>query len=241
MQQHLQILINLLTQNNFKAALQHYLDSSEAENIDQLAFTFQQGNLKIANFESYQQVATKFIKSKALPEALITRIRTNDTLSFFTPALQLEENFSKTNEQQRNVLHSLLEGNVTVTSNDQPPFNYLRSLMLFERNDILCAALCQRDSQNLTPVETYLFTNSNLTDLADHELSALFALIEIERKQQAVSDASEASNTNYGKITQVVQRLCDEQKFLKSSGLQRLLLIATYYNKTIEQVLKDMQ
>jgi len=239
MQQHLQILINFLTQNNFKAALQHYVDSSESENMAQLAFIFQQGNKNIGNFDSYQQVATKFIKAKLLPEALIAQIKTNDTLSFFTPALQFEKNFSKTNHQQRNVLHYLLAGNLiaansTTTSNAQPPFNYLRSLMLFESNEALCAALCQRDSQNITPVETYLFSHHNLTDLLDHELSALFALIEIESKQQVVNEM------NYTLVIKAAIKLCDEQKQLMSSELQRLILIATYYNKTVKQVIKDM-
>jgi hypothetical protein len=249
MQQHLKILINLLIANNFKAALQHYIDSSEAENVAQLAFTFQQGNKKLANFDVYQQTATKFIKAKVLPTTLIARIKTHDTLSFFTPALQFEHNFSKTNDQQRNVLHylltvSLLTGSLLVDNSTkensakvnkvQPPFNYLRSLMLFESNEPLCAALCQRDSQNLTPVESYLFTHSNLTDLPDHELSALFALIEIECKQQAIDDA------NYRRVLSAVIKLCNEQKISMSSELQRLILIATYYKKPLKQVIKDM-
>jgi len=72
--------------------------------------------------------------------------------------------------------------------------------MLFEPNQFLCNALCQRDSQNITPVEVYLSTNKNLSPLPTHELSALFALIEIENKQQAIDD------TNYKLITQHVTK-----------------------------------
>jgi len=243
MQQHLQILINFLTANNFKAALQHYIDSSEMENVAQLAFTYQQGNKKFANFDVYQQTATKFIKAKNLPVTLIARISTHDTLSFFTPALQFEHNFSKTNDQQRNVLHYLLIGNLlagnslatnSTPANVQPPFNYLRSLMLFESNEPLCAALCQRDYQNLNPVEAYFYANPNLTNLPDHELSALFALIEIESKQQAIDDV------NYLKVLLAVKKLCNENKISKNSELQRLILIATYYKKPIKQVINDM-
>ncbi len=234
MKQHLQVLIDLLTKNNFKAALQHYADSSEPENLVQLAFIFQQGNNKLSNFETYQQIATKFLKSKALPEALIKQMKTSDTLSFFTPALQLESNFSKTDHQQRNVLHYLLAGNTSEKNEVQPPFNYLRSMMLFERNEVLCEALCQRDSLNLTPVETYLFANNNLTDLLDHELSALFALIEIESKQQAIKDV------NYMLVIQAVSKQCKEQRLLINSDLQRLILVATYYEKPVKQIISDM-
>ncbi|MFT5758213.1 MAG: hypothetical protein ACI9LM_002952 [Alteromonadaceae bacterium] len=234
MKQHLQILIDFLTQNDFKSAQQHYVDSSESENVVQLAFIFQQGNNKLSNFETYQQIATKFIKNKAFPEALIAQIKTTDTLSFFTPALQLDNNFSKIDHQQRNVLHYLLAGNTTGTDKVHPPFNYLRSMMLFERNEVLCAALCQRDYQNLTPVETYLLAHSNLTDLPGHELSALFALIEIESKQQAVMAV------NYKQIIEAVVKHCHHQKWLINSDLERLILIASYYNQGIENVVNDI-
>jgi hypothetical protein len=234
MKQHLQRLIDLLLKNNFEAALQHYADSSESENLVQLAFIFQQGNNKLSNFETYQTIATKFIKEKGLPEGLITQIKTSDTLSLFTPALQLENNFSKTDHRQRNVLHYLLAGSSTEKSKVQPPFNYLRSLMLFERNEVLCEALCQRDETNLTPVETYLFTHHNLTDLLGHELSALFALIEIENKQQVVTDV------NYLSGIAAVGKRCKEQKVLISGDLQRLVLIATYYQKSVVQVVTDI-
>jgi hypothetical protein len=235
MKQHLQRLIDLLIKNNFKAALQHYADSSEPENLVQLAFIFQQGNNKPSNFETYQEIATKFIKSEGLPEGLITQIKTSNTLSFFTPALQLEHNFSKIDHKQRNALHYLLAGNSTEKNKAQPPFNYLRSLMLFERNEVLCSALCQRDEKNLTPVETYLFAHPNLTDLLDHELSALFALIEIENKQQAVTDV------NIFPVIQAVSKHCKEQGQLIRSDLQRLVLIATYYRKTVVQIVTDIE
>jgi len=230
----MQTMIDLLTKNDFDTLLQHYSTSSESENIAQLAFLYLQGQKSLIKFGFYQQIATKFIEEKGLPVALISEFKNNDMLSFFTPVLQLKENFNKTNQQQRNVLHYLLAGDQSRVTTVETSFNYLRSMMLFERNETLCNALCQRDSQNLTPVETYISANQNLSALPTHELSALFALIEIENKQQAIDD------TNYKSIIQCVAKLCRSQVQLVNSELQRLLCIATYYKKPIQEVVQDM-
>lgn len=235
MKQHIQTLINLLTTNDLTALHQHYLDSNESENIAQLAFVFQQGQKNLSKFEFFQLLATKFIESKGFPIALIAQIKTVDTLSFFTPALQLNDNFNKTNHQQRNALHCLFAGEQSVESNTQPPFNYLRSMMLFESNKTLRDALCQRDEQNLSPVEVYLFANKNLSAMPTHEFTALLALIEIQSKQQSVDD------TNYFLVIQAIGELCRRQVQLISNELQRLILVATYYSKPIENVLYQLK
>ena len=235
MKQHIQTLIDLLTKNDFSGLTEHYLCSSELENISQLAFVYLQGQKSLIKFGFYQQIATKLIAKKGLPIALIARFKDSDMLSFFTPALQLTENFIKTNQQQRNVLHYLLAGDQRGVTHLAPVFNYLRSMMLFERNETLCNALCQRDEQALTPVEVYLSTNQHLSPLATHELSALFALIEIESKQQTITGA------NYGLIIQAVSKICHRKIQPINKELQRLLLIATYYKKSIEQVINDMR
>lgn len=234
MQKHLQTLITLLIKMDLKALLQHYLDSNETENIDQLGFMFKQGQIKSSNFDFYQQLATSFIEKKGISSSFIAKIKTNDTLSFFTPALQIEDNFNKTDQQQRNVLHYLFTNNALAKNRIQPPFNYLRSMMLFGSNVALRDGLCQRDQQNLTPLEGYLFTNKNLTPLATHELTALLALVEIESKQQAVDP------TNYSPHIQAVKKLCRDQVLLANHELQRMMLIATYYTISIEQVVTDM-
>lgn len=240
MKPHLQTLIDLLTSrdllenNNFDALLAHYLSSSEAENIAQLAFIFQQGQKSLIKFGFYQNIATKFIDKKGLPIALITEFKSTELLSFFTPALQLNDNFKKTNSQQANVLHYLLAGEQKRVIHSEPPFNYLRSMTLFERNEALCNALCQRDQQNLTPVEVYLSSNKNLAALSNHELSASFALIEIEHKQQTVDE------TNYQWVIKNFSALCQSQVQPINSELQRVLLIATYYKKPIKQVVWDI-
>lgn len=234
MKQHMQTMIDLLTKNDFDALLLHYSSSSEPENIAQLAFLYLQGQKSTIKFGFYQQIATKWIEKKGLPLTLISEFKSSELLSFFTPALQLKGNFNKTNQQQRNVLHYLLAGDQAQVTNVEPSFNYLRSMMLFERNESLCNALCQRDSQNLTPVEVYLYSNKNLSPLPTHELSALFALIEIESKQQTIDDV------NYKLITQNVAKICRSQAQLVNVELQRLLLIATYYKKPIQEIINDM-
>ncbi|XQW84278.1 hypothetical protein ACOYR1_14220 [Thalassotalea piscium] len=234
MQAHLQTLSELLIKNDLQALLQHYLTSSEKENLVQLGFMFQQGQLKLSHFDYFQQLATVFIEKKGFPTALIARINTNDTLNFFTPALQIERNFNKVDLQQRNVLHYLLTNDQLVLSNTQPPFNYLRSMMLFESNEALRDGLCQRDQQNLTPIESYLFINNNLTALANHEFTALLALIEIENKQQVVD------KKNYPLFIKLVSQLCRAQALAPNRELQRIILIAAYYSLSVMQVVNDI-
>lgn len=234
MQKHLQTLVSLLQKNDLSALLKHYLDSSETENTSQLGFMFQQGEIRSSNYGYYQQLATSFIETKGLSNSLIAKIQTSSTLSFFTPALQLVGNFKQTDVYQRNVLHYLFTNNKVLSANGHPPLNYLRSMMLFGSNNTLCDALCQRDKQKLTPIEAYLFTNKNLTPLVNQELTALFALIEIEHKQQ------EALQANYSLFIKNIDNICKEQNVLASQELQRILLVATYYTKSIQDVYKDI-
>jgi len=234
MQKHLQTLINLLTKMDLKALLQHYLNSNDNENIVQLGFMFKQGQIKSSSFDFYQQLATSFIEKKGVSSALIARIKTSDTLNFFTPALQIKSNFNKIDHQQRNVFHYLFTNNQLVSASAQPPFNYLRSMMLFGSNEALRDGLCQRDQQNLTPIEAYLFINENFSPLANHELTALLALIEIESKQQDVEQA------NYSLFIQAVGKLCQGQALIINFELQRIMLIATYYKTSIKQVVNDL-
>ena len=86
MKEHLKKLVELLTKNDLKGLLQHYLASNESENVAQLAFMFQQALKQLTHFEYYQELVTKLIGSKTMPVAVISKISNNDTLSFFTPA-----------------------------------------------------------------------------------------------------------------------------------------------------------
>jgi len=232
MKQHIQTLNNLMLKNNNKGLLDHYKNSEESENVAQLAYLFHQGMNDITSFDVYQQLSTKLISSKNLPLSLIAQIKTSDTLSFFTSALQLEDNFKKTDHFQSNTLHYLLAGNKS--RENKTPFNYLRSMMLFGSNDTLRDALCQRNSKGLTPIEVYLFSNPNFTPLPQQELTALLALIEIERKQQALEI------NNCIPIVKAIGRLGENQNIPMNSELQRLILIAIYFEKPIQLIVSEV-
>ncbi len=234
MQQHLQQFIKFITTNNLKGLLQHYVDSSETENTEQLNFMFQQAEIKPANYDYYQQLATGFIEAKGLSQPLTSQITSSNALSFYTPALQIKDNFKKIDNQQCNVLHYLFTSNKVASVNNQPPFNYVRSMMLFGSNTALCNALCQRNKQNLTPIEVYLFTHNNFAPLASHELAALLALIEIESNQQTIDIA------NYFIFIQEFKSLYTDKVKLISKDLHRVILIATYYKKSIHEAITDI-
>lgn len=235
MQKNLQIFVELLTKMDLERLLHHYIESSEVENVTQLGFMFKQGQIKSSSFGFYQELATSLITNKGFPSALMPKIKTHNTLSFFTPALQLENNFNKTDTQQRNVLHYIFTHNEVNNSEiNQPPFNYLRSMMLFGSNVVLRDGLCQRDQQNLTPIEAYLFTNKNLSTLVNHELTALLALIEIESNQQTIDQA------NYTHSIKMMSKLYQEQGLSFNNDQQRCILIATYYSISIKQVVSDI-
>lgn len=227
MKPHIQTLIQLLTNKDFKALLTHYQQCNEQNKIDMLAFVYQQSQKSLSVFEFYQQIATKFIEAAGLPEALIMQINSSDALSFFTPALKLNQYFTRTNYLQRNVLHYLLAGK-------NPPFNYLRSMLLFESNEALSHALIARDCKDLTPVEVYLRVNNQFETLAPHELSALLGLMEAEQTLQAINPA----NLTYS-INHVVKNL-QQQGLSVNERVQRIGLMAAYYGKTACQIVSSL-
>ena len=234
MQQHLQQFIKLITSNNLKGLLQFYVNSNEVENIEQLSFILQQAEIKPANYDYYQQLATGFIEVKGLSSSLISQITSNIALSFYTPGLQIKDNFKKIDNQHCNVLHYLFTHNKATPTNTPPPFNYVRSMMLFGSNTALCNALYQRNKQNLTPIEAYLFTHNNFAPLASHELAALLALIEIESNQQTIDIA------NYFLFIPTFKKLYGSQVKPLNKDEPRVILIATYYKKSVNEVIADI-
>jgi len=233
MQQHIKKWLNLLSHHDNTALLEHYMNSEESENAVQLAHLFQKGMNEQGEFEPCQQLATDVIDTKGLPVALIAQIKTSDALSFFTPALQLSHNFKKTNPRLRNVLHYTFAGHPSALDS-VPAFNYLRSMMLFESNGVLRTALCQRDHENLTPIEAYLFTHQNFAPLPAQEFSALLALIEIETTQQAIVPA------NYQVKLQYLVASCKSQDQIMNTELQRIILIAIYFTKSVNIIVNEL-
>ncbi|OUL57256.1 hypothetical protein [Pseudoalteromonas ulvae] len=223
MKAHISSLIQYLTNKDFSGLLTHYQRCDVHQQIDILAFVYQQSLKSLSVFEFYQHIATKLIQSNGLPELIIQQINTADALSFFTPALQCDSHFSKTNELKRNVVHYLLAG-------DTPPFNYLRSLLLFESNEHLAQALCQRDCKNLTPIEVYLRINKQFSPLAPHEFNALLALMEAE---QTFNPANRHNLTDT--LKQVAKHL-QQQVLILDDQIERIGLIGAYYGLTAKQV-----
>lgn len=235
MKPHLQTLVDLLVKNDVKGMVEFYQSASEAENLGQLALLYNQGQKKPKDFEIYQQLAAKCIATKGLPKALISKINHSDLLTFFTPALQSNWHFTRTDEHGRNVLHYLLLGSQQNNQMVHPPFLYLRSLMLFETNEVLQEALIARDKQELTPMELYMSGNQNLSALPNHEFTAVLALIEFQSNQNAID------NRHFATVLSGVRELCFEQAVAMGDDLQRLQFIAYFYRMPIEQILERLK
>ena len=105
MKQQLQQFIQYIKVNDLAGLLLFYKSCSEVQNIEQLKFLFQQAQSSAEAFELYQSLTTKLIALKGLPQSLIAKINNSDTLAFFTPALQMNSHFSRTDEHGNNVLH----------------------------------------------------------------------------------------------------------------------------------------
>ena len=227
MKPHIQQLIQFLGKNDLAGILQAYLNGSAQENFDQLGFIYQQALKNEAMHTFYQELSTSLMTAKGMPDALIPQINSLDALMFFSPILKENEHFKKTDPHGRNALHYLLVGKTKAGAEQEPPFNYLRSLMLFESNEVLHEALGQRDERQLTPLECYLSANTNLTSLPDHEFTALLALMEIESKMTPRAEA------NYPRVLATVRKMAAGQSIALDPQLQRLVLTATYYGKSI--------
>ena len=126
-----------------------------------------------------QNIATRILSSNTAPSPFINQLTNIDALSFFTPALKVNKGFLVQDTQGNNVLHNVFKH----ADATKLPFNYVRSLMLFESNDELAKALAQPNSHGLTPVACYIAYANKPSTPVKHEFSALLALMEIEQKQ----------------------------------------------------------
>ena len=126
-----------------------------------------------------QNIATRILMQHSLPIPMVSQVCDIEQLSFFTPGLKFNNGFALQNSHLQNVLHSLFSR----SADNAFPFNYVRSLMLFESNESLLLALTQTDNLGLTPVASYIACNPAQHALPKHEFSALLALMEVELKQ----------------------------------------------------------
>jgi hypothetical protein len=130
-------------------------------------------------YDFMQNIATRILMTNTPPASFIAHLTHLDALSFFTPALKVNKGFIAQDALGNNALHNVFKNADSL----QLPFNYVRSLMLFESNDDLLKALAQTNQQGLTPVASYIVYANKPSIPVKHEFSALLALMEVEQKQ----------------------------------------------------------
>lgn len=152
---------------------------SPAQQTLQLNHLYDSAQRLSVKYDFMQNIATRILSSNTAPSPFINQLTNIDALSFFTPALKVNKGFLVQDTQGNNVLHNVFKH----ADATKLPFNYVRSLMLFESNDELAKALAQPNSHGLTPVACYIAYANKPSTPVKHEFSALLALMEIEQKQ----------------------------------------------------------
>ncbi|BDF95349.1 MULTISPECIES: hypothetical protein [Pseudoalteromonas] len=168
-----------MQQHQLPAIVDSFVRLSDTQQTLQLLHLYESAQRMSVKYAYLQNIATRILTQHSLPTAMINQLNNIDQLSFFTPGLKFNHGFTQQNQQQKNVLHSLF----SESDNTKLPFNYVRSLMLFESNENLLQALAQINNVGLTPVASYIASNPNQHSLPKHEFSALLALMEVELKQ----------------------------------------------------------
>lgn len=224
----LQTFIAFIKDQQIAQLPEFYSALDESNKLIILKFCFEQGIKNVETYAFFQELSAQLIKAeKKLPEPLISGINNLERVSFFTPALSSIEGYSQVNRQGNTLLHALCAN----TNQSELPFNYLRSLILFERNESLSRALGLTNQQSMRPIDCYLAFNHDLTNLPDHELSALFTLIEVQTKTSNVSVA--------GVLNAICQFLVKHKINLQlHAEHQRVLLIASSFQTNIGIVCK---
>ncbi|MCG7533848.1 hypothetical protein [Pseudoalteromonas sp. OOF1S-7] len=195
-----------------------YGQAASAEQTAQLRHCFEAAGNHAANYEHYQNIVAHCVSQHGLPAGVVAGINTTERLDFFMPALQAANAFDTTNHQGNTFLHCLFVN----PANLLPPFNYVRSLLLFERNESLAKALVVRNHQGLNALETYLSFNPHNSELPRHELAAWLALCEAQRK---------LSGVNSDNLSKVLAHLEDI-----SAQAHRLTLVASYYQTPLSSL-----
>ena len=152
---------------------------SPAQQTLQLNHLYDSAQRLSVKYDFMQNIATRILSSNTAPSPFINQLTNIDALNFFTPALKVNKGFLVQDTQGNNVLHNVFKH----ADATKLPFNYVRSLMLFESNDELAKALAQPNSHGLTPVACYIAYANKPSTPVKHEFSALLALMEIEQKQ----------------------------------------------------------
>ena len=224
--QTLQRFISHIKSQQVDKLPEFYIQLSESDCVIILKFCFEQAIKNQETYNFFQDLSKQLITTKkSLPEGLITGINTLERLAFFSNTLTEIEGYKQANKQGNTVIHGLCSN----AQQTQWPFNFLRSLMLFERNESLAYALGHKNRQNMRPIDCYLAFNHNLAQLPDHEFSALLALIEIQSKTSQQSEP--------GLLHAICQFLVKEKiNEQLDKAHQRVLLIASCFQTRVETV-----
>lgn len=175
----IQLLNARIKQQQFDELDNDFKKLTDAQKVMQLNYLFESALRMSIKYDFMQNIAVRILASNTPPAPFIEQLTSLDALSFFTPALKLNKGFISTDSHGNNVLHNVFKH----AAPSQLPFNYVRSLMLFESNEELLHALAQINQYGLTPVASYIVYAHKPNIPVKHEFSALLALMEIEQKQ----------------------------------------------------------
>ncbi|ESP95412.1 MULTISPECIES: hypothetical protein [Pseudoalteromonas] len=209
-------LILAIRSKDLAKILSAYHQQNETGRAAQLKFCFETGESQVSSYANYQNIAAQCIAAHGLPTGIIAGLNNSDRINFFMPALQASGAFTHTNHQGNTFLHALFANE----EQSPPPFNFIRSLLLFERNESLAKALQIRNQHGLTPLECYFIYNLADHKLPEHELTALFALIEAERTDNFIPQNANLSHIKASLV---------KRNIALSQDSQVLLIIASYY------------
>lgn len=179
----IQLLNARIKQQQFDELNNDFKKLTEVQQVMQLNYLFESALRMSIKYDFMQNIAVRILTTNTPPAQFIEQLTSLDALSFFTPALKLNKGFISIDNGGNNVLHNAFKH----ASPTQLPFNYIRSLMLFESNEALLHALAQTNQQGLTPVACYIAYAHKPNIPVKHEFSALLALMEIEQKQNSAA------------------------------------------------------
>ena len=177
MQSAIEQLNSRLQHHQLKELIADYQSVSGVLQAAQLQHIYQLACSSEVKYLFLQNVAAHLLEASPLPSEAVALIDDIDKLSFFTPGLKFQNAFCITDNQGNTLLHHLF----TQCQADKLPFNYLRSLMLFESNESLGVALKTLNKQLLSPIGCFIALNSTTQMLAKHEFSALLAMMEVDQ------------------------------------------------------------
>ena len=198
----------------------YFTQLNDSQQTEVLTFFYLQGNKSEQNFDYFQTLAERLNGKASIPKPLVKLITNQSRLMFFTPLLKYATNFAVKDEKGRNVLHYLF---VARGEKTPPPFNYIKSLLLFESNLFLAKALIQEEKSGLVPIEAYLHLNLQFDEVPKHEFTAVLALIEAERAHRDVN------LKNKNAAISRFKKVCNEFTISSEAKEQRATLIASYY------------